>query len=383
MFSYSALVKGTLWILRYMPFRQLHHRIAYRGCIGRNVSIGRGALIIGEKVRIGSNVKIGRDVVIFAKEVDIADEVCIDAGAKVECNRFSIDTGSWIWERCALQGISFHKSSVVIGKFSWIFSDCYLDTTYGIEIGDFVCVGGRSTIWTHGSWQSILDGFPAKFAPAVIKKNVYLGWHTVVLSGVTIGQYATIGAGSVVTKDIPQRCLAVGGPARIIKDSSVYPQSVSAKEKCRIVRSILNEYASAMRSSFNVKRFLKNKRVQTEKDHQGNITVISGREKLNIHIQNDRITAASDLAAFGDRGKTVLIAVKGIDEQMRPALDTFFGFVDLDCYIYSFKGVPDIVRELIDTFWCYGISIVHERHKAYARGRLPEILENGKGKSDA
>ena len=53
--------------------------------------------------------------------------------------------------------------------------------------------------------------------PITIGDNVWLGGHVIVLPGVTIGDGSVIGAGSVVTGDIPPRSLAVGTPAKVIR----------------------------------------------------------------------------------------------------------------------------------------------------------------------
>lgn len=55
-------------------------------------------------------------------------------------------------------------------------------------------------------------------APVVLQSNVWLGARVIVLPGVTIGAGSVIGAGGVVTKDIPPRSVAVGNPARVIRD---------------------------------------------------------------------------------------------------------------------------------------------------------------------
>lgn len=52
----------------------------------------------------------------------------------------------------------------------------------------------------------------------VIGKNVWVGGSSVIMPGVTIGDNAVIGAGSVVTKDIPANTVAVGNPARVVKE---------------------------------------------------------------------------------------------------------------------------------------------------------------------
>jgi maltose O-acetyltransferase len=58
----------------------------------------------------------------------------------------------------------------------------------------------------------------AESAPIILENNVWLGARVIVLKGVTIGEGSVIGAGSVVTKNIPSRSLAVGQPAKIIKE---------------------------------------------------------------------------------------------------------------------------------------------------------------------
>jgi maltose O-acetyltransferase len=55
-------------------------------------------------------------------------------------------------------------------------------------------------------------------APVIIEENVWLGGRVIVLPGVTIGAGSAVGAGSVVTHNIPPRSLAVGVPARVIKN---------------------------------------------------------------------------------------------------------------------------------------------------------------------
>lgn len=58
---------------------------------------------------------------------------------------------------------------------------------------------------------------PIQAAPIRIGKGVFLGAGCIVLKGVTIGDYAVIGAGSVVVKDIPPKCIAAGNPAKVTR----------------------------------------------------------------------------------------------------------------------------------------------------------------------
>jgi len=62
--------------------------------------------------------------------------------------------------------------------------------------------------------------------PIVIANNVWLGGGVIVLPGVTIGENSIVGAGSVVTRDVPANCVVVGNPARVLR--SIPPSDTSA-----------------------------------------------------------------------------------------------------------------------------------------------------------
>ena len=58
---------------------------------------------------------------------------------------------------------------------------------------------------------------PLKYSPIVIEDGAHIGIGSIIMPGVTVGKGAVIGAGSVVTKDIPPYCVAVGVPAKVIR----------------------------------------------------------------------------------------------------------------------------------------------------------------------
>ena len=65
---------------------------------------------------------------------------------------------------------------------------------------------------------SIIDQAHADSKPILLKKGCWIGAHVTILPGVVIGENSVIGAGSVVTKSVPNRVVAVGNPAKIIKN---------------------------------------------------------------------------------------------------------------------------------------------------------------------
>ncbi len=109
--------------------------------------------------------------------------------------------------------------NITIGNNVDINYNCVMldDTT--ITIGNDVRIAPNVNIFTV---YHPLDAIDRKNTiilsrPIVIKDNAWLGGNCVIMPGVTIGKNAVIGAGAVVTKDIPDNAVAVGVPARVIK----------------------------------------------------------------------------------------------------------------------------------------------------------------------
>ena len=69
--------------------------------------------------------------------------------------------------------------------------------------------------WRNGGqhdWSTTLC------APVLIRRGAWIGAQCIILKGVTIGEGAVVGAGSVVTKDVPDWCIVAGNPARVVKE---------------------------------------------------------------------------------------------------------------------------------------------------------------------
>ena len=89
----------------------------------------------------------------------------------------------------------------------------------GVEIGDDVYIGSDVKFYTtiHPTDPEERTTGKASVRPIKIGPKVWIGGAAVILPGVEIGEGTTIGAGSVVTRSIPARCVAVGNPCRVIR----------------------------------------------------------------------------------------------------------------------------------------------------------------------
>lgn len=99
---------------------------------------------------------------------------------------------------------------------------------YLISVGDNVRITSGVKFCTHdgGMWvlrkSGKIDNRADVFGAIKIGNNVHIGWNTIIMPGVTIGDNCVIGCGAVVTKDIPDNSVAAGVPARVIKSIDEY-----------------------------------------------------------------------------------------------------------------------------------------------------------------
>lgn len=111
--------------------------------------------------------------------------------------------------------------NIHIGKNVFINSGCKFQDQGGIYIGDGTLIGHNATIVTlnHEENPSKRQNLIAK--PVKIGKKVWIGSNAVILPGVSIGDGVIIGAGSIVTKNIEKNKVAIGVPAKIIRDIKI------------------------------------------------------------------------------------------------------------------------------------------------------------------
>ena len=227
--------------------RRLYRRRGYR--IDRDVELSPGVVIDADEVEIGAGASIGFGTVIRGRRVRIGRRVTIGSVCFFEGRDIEIGDDTTIREQVYVGGPLLPDSSLIIGRRVRVFQMCFLNPSRPLTIGDDTGVGGRSSIFTHGSWQSAFEGYPVAFDPVNIGKNVWLPWHVFILPGVEIGDNATIGAGSVVNRSIPGGVLAAGIPAKVLRDASEWPQPMEPDAQWELARSILLAFADYLRAN--------------------------------------------------------------------------------------------------------------------------------------
>jgi acetyltransferase-like isoleucine patch superfamily enzyme len=107
----------------------------------------------------------------------------------------------------------FIENKVVVGDRVTV--KCGVQLWDGITLEDDVFVGPNATFTNDREPRS--RNASATLLPTLVKKGASIGANATILPGLTIGEGAMVGAGAVVTKDVPPRTLVVGNPARIVR----------------------------------------------------------------------------------------------------------------------------------------------------------------------
>ncbi len=119
-------------------------------------------------------------------------------------------SGAVIGKNCNINCHTFIENDVIIGDRVTIKSGVYLWD--GIRIEEDVFIGPAVTFTNDKYPRSKI--YPEKFQHTILSKAVSIGANATILGGVKIGEYAMIGAGAVVTKDVPAFALVYGNPAK-------------------------------------------------------------------------------------------------------------------------------------------------------------------------
>ena len=171
---------------------------------GINVSISPRAKIKGgHRIRLGNNALIERDVMLNAGEPNSFIEIGAD---------------TWLFYHCMLStagGWIKIGRNCTVNSFAVLYGHGGLEIGNGVRISAHVVIVPMNHIYKNAAIPIWMQGETRKGIK--IEDDVWIGAGAKVLDGVKIGKGSVIGAGAVVTKDIPPYSVAVGIPARVIK----------------------------------------------------------------------------------------------------------------------------------------------------------------------
>jgi len=127
--------------------------------IADGVKLNIGSVVIGKNVEIGKQSSIGFFTIVRANTIKIGRFVKIGAMTAIDTEYFSIDDDARINEQVYIGGMKTPESALIMGKRTIIMQASYINPTKPIIIGDDSGIGGHCLLFTHGSWNSVLEGY--------------------------------------------------------------------------------------------------------------------------------------------------------------------------------------------------------------------------------
>jgi len=229
-----------------MPPREGKIVLEQDAWLGAGVTILPG-VTVGESAIIGAGAVVTRDVPPYAIATGIPARVSgyvpgheppedenapfIHPSATVS-PAAKVGAGSKIWQDCQVREGAVLGQEVILGKGVYVDSDVqigdrvkiqnYVSVFHGVTLEDGVFVGPHvcftndlrpRAINADGSLKSATDWV---VTPTRVRRGAALGANCTLVAGITVGEFAMVGAGAVVTKDVPHHGLVVGNPARLI-----------------------------------------------------------------------------------------------------------------------------------------------------------------------
>lgn len=181
-------IRTVIWFVKKRKFKS----------VGKNANVLCSARFVGEKyISLGNGFSAGANLKLQA------------------------------WDKYQLESLN-NSPLIIIGDNVSMMGNCHISCANKIVINDGALLGDNVFITDnfHGMSPEDYSIPPIERKlliknPVIIGENVWIGRNVCIMPGVNIGNGAIIGANTVVTKDIPDHCIAVGAPARIIKTNKI------------------------------------------------------------------------------------------------------------------------------------------------------------------
>ena len=144
----------------------------------------------------------------------LSDVQSVNIGAETRIWQFVVIlSGAVIGRACNVCSHCFIENDVIVGDRVTIKSGVQLWD--GLRVENDVFIGPNATFTNDRYPRS--KAYPAKFDTTLLKEGCTIGANATILPGVTIGRFAVVGAGAVVTRNVPDRAVVSGNPASVIK----------------------------------------------------------------------------------------------------------------------------------------------------------------------
>jgi acetyltransferase-like isoleucine patch superfamily enzyme/acyl carrier protein len=221
---------------------------AHGSRIGDDVTFEPGSQLVAREIVVGNHARIGAGSVLRAGRIELGEGCCIGRDNDWLAHEIRVGDGSIIGDRVSVDvsgGGLTSRAVLRIGRLCSITADVVLNVARAITLEDEVALSPRVTVFTHSYWQSVLEGYAARFDEVYFEQKSWVGTAVTVLPGCTIGEGSIVMPNSCVATSLPPRTLAGGVPARPIQTG--LGRSLMLEERERRAHEIVEEFIAYLK----------------------------------------------------------------------------------------------------------------------------------------
>jgi acetyltransferase-like isoleucine patch superfamily enzyme len=210
--------------------------------IGDGVILGPGTIVIAPQIVIAEGTQFAENSSIHCRE-----RFCVGALTSFRRN-LTVRGGTVVLGESIFAGQNIQIggggnadpwSLLCIGDDTYIGDDVFINICRPVLIGREVFLTQRSLLVTHNIGHSVLEGFENRFAPIVLEDFSQIGMNSTVYAGSWVGRSAIVGSNSYVISSIPAGKLAMGVPARVLRDAA---RPLDRPRQLELVQKMVRDY---------------------------------------------------------------------------------------------------------------------------------------------
>jgi len=215
--------------------------------IGTDVVIGECASIIAPRIVLGDGVEIGAHSDVRCREsFSIGAFSTFRSGLFVRGGLVAVGRNVYAGSRIQVGGGGHAEpwSLLCVGDNTFLGDDLFLNICRPVIIGTEVFLTQRAMLVTHNIGHSVLEGYENCFEPIVLEDYCQVGMASTLYAGVRIGRSAIVASNSYVISSIPDGKLAMGVPARVVRDAA---RPIDRSTQLRIARAMMRDFRDLLK----------------------------------------------------------------------------------------------------------------------------------------
>jgi acetyltransferase-like isoleucine patch superfamily enzyme len=244
---YAHLSRNAQAFGKLSSVRKCREYAKHGASIGADVLIGEGSQIVAPRIVLGDGVEIGANSDIRCREsFSMGSLTSFRAGLFVRGGIVSMGQNVFAGSRIQIGGGGHADpwSLLCVGDDTFLGDDLFINICRPVVIGKQVFLTQRAMLVAHNVGHSVLEGYENCFEPIVLEDFCQVGMASTLYAGVRIGKSSIVASNSYVISSIPEGKLAIGVPARVVRDAA---RSIDRKAQIRIAREMVRDFRDLLK----------------------------------------------------------------------------------------------------------------------------------------